>query len=312
MKKTHCILLRRVIISVVLLWLPLFIADAATVKLACNGKNTIGNAVKKLKPGDTIVVSGTCNESVEITEDVSRITLDGQGKATIIGPDKNTPAISVLGRGITIKGFTIRGGRRGIVISGGGTALVDGNTVENAAGDNGIQLARSGVARIINNTIRNNPSNGIQVAGNSQAFIGFVSTSDTALRANTIQGNGAAGINVGRASSARINGNTISDNKRAGVTIQSGASVDIGGNSISGNGGDGIFVAGNSTVTLGRTTGNGLFELPNRSDAPNTGFGIRCSMNSSAEGRLGTLNGSKGTKEFDASCVDTLIAAPGV
>jgi hypothetical protein len=74
------------------------------------------------------------------------------------------------------------------------------------------------------------------------------------------------------------------------------------------NSGNGILAVGNSTVNLGSDTGSALDELPNTSGAPNSGFGIRCSINSSADGRLGTLNGSKGAKNFtDAGCVDSLI-----
>jgi Right handed beta helix region len=313
MKGTNGIVARRLVVLVGLLWFPLSVADAATVKLACNGKNTIGNAVKKLKPGDTLLVSGTCNETVEIGPELSRITLDGQGKTTVNGPDAKTNTITVLGREVTIKGFTVRGGRRGIAVSRGGTAVVDGNIIENVAGDFGVQVSQASVARIINNTIRNNPGNGINVSASSYAFIGFLTTLEPTARPNTIQNNGTAGINVGRSAAARIHGNTITDNKTAGVLVNRASQVDIGSNNISGNGGDGILVVGNSSVNLGSATGTGLFQAPNTSGAPNNGFGIRCSSNSSAEGRLGTLNGSKGTKDFDASCVDSLTAAaPGV
>jgi len=306
MKKTKSIF--GLVVCVISLWFLQSVGVAGTIKVTCGPKETIGNALKKLKPGDTLLVSGTCNENVEISAELSRITLDGQGKATVNGPDAKTNTITVLGREVTIKGFTIRGGRRGIAVSRGGTAVIDGNTVENVAGDFGVQVSQSSSARIINNTIRNNPGNGINVSASSFAFIGFVTTLETTARPNTIQNNGTAGINVGRSSAARIHGNTITDNKTAGVLVNRASQVDIGGNTISGNGGDGILVVGNSIVNLGSDTGSGPFQLPNTSGAPNSGFGIRCSINSSADGRLGTLNGSKGTKDFtESGCVDSLI-----
>jgi parallel beta-helix repeat protein len=135
-----------------------------------------------------------------------------------------------------------------------------------------------------------------------------LSTSDTTTRPNTIQNNGGDGIQVMRTSSAVINRNTITDNKRVGVTVQGASNADIHGNTINSNGRDGIFVTKNSTVSLGSATGSGLFQLPNTTGAPNSGFGIRCSINSSADGRLGILNGSKGAKDFtETSCVDSLI-----
>ena len=117
MKWTNGIVARKLSILLGLLWLPLSIAEAANVKLTCNGKNTIGNAVKKLKPGDTLSVTGTCKENLVIAEDILvRVVLDGQGNATIQGQEKTTPTVEVRGRGITIKGFTVTGGRDGIVI----------------------------------------------------------------------------------------------------------------------------------------------------------------------------------------------------
>jgi len=278
---------------------------AATITVDCPSAS-LQAVIDKAKPGDTLVVSGTCNENLVINAELSRITLDGQGKATINGPDAKTAVITVLGREVTIKGFTIRGGRQGIQIVRGGTAVVDGNTVENT-GQTGVQVSQNGTARIINNTIRNNPSHGIDVAGSSYALIGLLSIFDTIARPNTVQNNGGAGIVVARAS-ARINGNIITDNERAGVTVRLASSAEIGNNTISGNGGDGILVVGNSTVVLGSDTGSGLFQLPNTTGAANSGFGIRCSINSSADGRLGTLIGSKGAKDFtESGCVDSLI-----
>ena len=64
---------------------------------------------------------------------VNHVTLDGQGKGTIDAPDARQPAVQVLGREITIKGLTVTGGQFGIAINRGATAIVDGNTMQNAA-----------------------------------------------------------------------------------------------------------------------------------------------------------------------------------
>jgi parallel beta-helix repeat protein len=307
MENTKISTMRYLLVLVSLLLLLPTKGEAATSSIDCSSAS-LQAAIDKAKPGDTIFVNGTCNENLNIPEEVHRITLDGQGKATINGPDKTTSAIAVLGRGITIKGFTVRGGQRGILVFRGGTAVVEGNTIENVASQHGVQVAQGSSARIVNNTIRSNPGHGILVTSSSQAFIGFLSIADTTARRNTIQNNGGYGIVVTRTSSARINGNTITDNKRAGLLVQGTSYADIRGNTINSNGRDGIFVVSNSTVSLGSDTGSGLFQLPNTTSAPNSGFGIRCSINSSADGRLGTLNGSKGAKDFtEPGCVDSLI-----
>ncbi|MBI2987513.1 MAG: right-handed parallel beta-helix repeat-containing protein, partial [Deltaproteobacteria bacterium] len=101
---------------------------------------------------DILLVSGTCNENIVIRDDVLRIPLDGQGTATISGPDATLDTIDVRGRGITIRGFNVTGGRDGIRIFRGGTAAnIDGNSIQ-STGRNGISVSRNSSASITNNT----------------------------------------------------------------------------------------------------------------------------------------------------------------
>jgi parallel beta-helix repeat protein len=307
MKWTNGIVGSKLIILVGLLWLPLSMAEAANVKLNCDGKNTtIGNAVKKLKPGDTLLVTGTCNENLVILEDVVRVVLDGQGKATIQGPDKTIPTVEVRGRGMTIKGFTVTGGRDGIVVSRGGQAVIDGNTVQGTARF-GVQVNQSSFAAIANNTIQKNESTGINIGGSSYAIIGFLTGQDTTASPNTIQENGQHGIAVSRSSNARIAGNRIRNNKLNGVMVSRASQADISSSTIEGNGMSAIDVSQNSSVQLGADKGEGIFQAANTTTAENSQLGIKCTINSSADGRIGTLNGKNGPKDFDNSCVDSLI-----
>ncbi|MBI4490938.1 MAG: right-handed parallel beta-helix repeat-containing protein [Deltaproteobacteria bacterium] len=288
------------------LWLVSSPGETATIKITCGAKETIGNSLKKLKPGDTLLVSGACSENVVISPELNGVTLDGQGKAIINGPDTTSDAITVLGREITIKGFTVAGGQDGISVIRGAAAIVDGNTVQNT-GRYGINLALNSFARIINNTIQNNPSAGIQVAGSSFAWIGFLIRADKTPRTNIVQNNGGVGILVERSSSARLVGNAIRGNKGGGVRVQAVSHGEISSNTIDGNGRDGIAVIGNSGVFLGREKGTDMFSMPNTTTAPNTGFGIRCALGGYAHGRLGTLSGTSGAKEFPANCIDELM-----
>ena len=89
---------------------PQFIADAANRTLDCDTGATIQSVVNRLRPGDILLVSGTCNENLTIPVEVQGITLDGQDTATINGPDPNRPTVTIKGPGVTIKGFTITGG----------------------------------------------------------------------------------------------------------------------------------------------------------------------------------------------------------
>jgi parallel beta-helix repeat protein len=171
---------------------------------------------------------------------------------------------------------------------------------------------QSSFAAIANNTIQNNQSHGISIGGSSYAIIGFLTGSDTTASPNTIQNNGQNGISVSRSSNARITGNTIRNNKLNGVMVTRASQADITSSTIDGNGMSGIDVSQNSSVQLGADKGTGIFESANTTTAENTQIGIKCTINSSADGRIGTLNGKSGAKDFDNSCVDSLIQAPGV
>ncbi len=278
--------------------------EAATVTVDCGAGEKIQQKLDTAKPGDTLLVSGTCNEHLVIPEQFQNLTLDGQGKATISGPETARNTVVVGGRGITIKGFTISGGRSGIAVLRGGSATIDGNTIQNA-GNHGIGLHEHSSARIVNNTIQNNAALGILVEETSLARIGFFVVTDPAPRGNTIQNNRGGGITVRFSSIARMVGNKINSNGGNGVEVTEGSQATLDDNSINGNGRDGILVRGNSGVTL--VSGRDLFGKPNSTENRNGGFGIRCELRGYAVGVIGTLNGGSGAKEFsDTSCVDRL------
>ncbi len=304
MKKLTPFATGTLIVVAAFLWILSSVGEAATVQVDCSS-GSLQAAIDKAKPGDTLLVSGTCKENLVIYEEVVRVTLDGQGKATINGPDATKSTIAVRGRGITIKGFTVTGGRSGIAVGFSGTAVIDSNTIQSTGG-RGISVSTHSLVRIGNNTIQNNPRYGISVAGNSFALIGLLVPGAREPSPNIIQNNGRYGIRVARSSAARIAGNTISNNKRGGVWVTQGSNADIGNNTIDGNGRSGIFVIRNSNATLGGSRGRRFFLKPNTTTAPNTGLGIRCSMGGSVDGRLGTLNGTKGAKKFDKGCLDSL------
>jgi parallel beta-helix repeat protein len=262
-------------------------------------------AIDRARPGDTIMVRGTCNENLTIPVGKDLITLDGGGTATINGPDATLHTVQVRGRGITITRLTITGGREGINAGRGATLVIDGNTIENT-GRNGITLGAFASANIANNTIQNNPNSGIVITGNAFAFVGFLTADDTIASPNVIRHNGIHGINLQLSSSARIVGNTISDNLRNGVNVVQASQANVSDNTIDANGQNGIFVTENSGVNLGSDTGVGIFEAPNRTTANNGLRGISCRVGGYGNGRIGTLNGNSGPKDFGTSCVDSV------
>jgi len=273
----------------------------------CNAGDKIQDKIAAAKPGDTIQVSGACSENVAIPSEVVRITIDGQGKTVIQAPPKGD-GFFIRGREITIKGFTITGGRDGIHLSGvaaGASANILENTIRKT-GRHGIHLDHSSVGRIAGNTIEDVHACGIDIAESSVARVGYL-LRPLGHGPNTIRNSGEHGISVNRGSSARIVGNKLESNKGSGVLVTRNSQVDIFGNSISGNAGNGITASHNAGVNL--SNDDRLFELgPNQTDAgsKNAGFGLNGSVGGYADGPMGTLDGAKGAKAMDGSCVDRL------
>ncbi len=284
-----------------------------TIAVDCNTGATITSALSTAKPGDTVLVSGTCRESVFIQPEATRIVLNGEGKATIQHPGGATrpgPAahgVYIRGRMITVTGFRITGAPEdGIHFSGPAHAIVEGNVIVGNKG-RGILLDKGSVAQIANNTITDNGGVGIKVSESSYARIGFIIPPDAAPRPNIIRNNGGAGIQVERSSGAWIVANTIVANNGPGVAIDRSSEADVVANTINENRGDGIVATRNSSVNL-ESTGSPRRDGPNRTDPAlrNTGVGVRCSIGGYVDGPLGSLTGTLGTKLFASGCIDRL------
>lgn len=283
-------------------------AESDTHTLTCGPEKTIGQAIKTLKPGDTLLVSGTCNENLALGQEVARITLDGQGTATI-NRDSSANAVMVTGRGITIRGFVITGGApQAVSVTDGGSALIDGNTIQ-FADRNGIAVFRNSSADIINNTIQYNPLAGIAIQSNSSARIGWFGPPNNRVSApNTIQNNGAQGVQVYRESSAQIFSNTIQNNGSHGVFVDRNSQAEIAACTITGNGGDGILGMRNAGVDIGTDATGATPQFDdNTNTGTNAGWGVRCTIDGFVDGRLGTLTGTLGGKFFAEGCTDSVM-----
>jgi parallel beta-helix repeat protein len=308
MRKTS---IARLVIFAVLIPLSPRLSEAAIKTVNCNVPGTTIQAmIKKLNPGDTLRVSGICSENVNIPEEIERITIDGQGTATINGTDTTRATVAIRGRNVVLTGFLITGGEDGVGLTRGGTATISGSTIQGAL-RNGVGVGQGSSARITNSTIQNNGNNGVNVVRNSFVRLGFLTLegADTipgGVGPNTIQNNAQNGVRVAGSSNADIVDNTITNNTESGVRVVEVSHALVASNTIDGNLEDGITVGQNSGVNLGRATGTDLDELPNGTSANNTDFGIRCFINSYADGRLGTLNGNSGATSFPAGCIDSL------
>jgi parallel beta-helix repeat protein len=143
----------------ILLLLPT--SAAAQVHVHCDEGQSLQRAINVSRDRETILVSGTCDENVTIPAGKDRMTLDGGGTATIRGGlDPTSAAVSISGRDITIRAFTITARQDEIEVARGGSATIDGNTIRNA-GRFGISLVQGSSATIVNNTIHDNGNAGI-------------------------------------------------------------------------------------------------------------------------------------------------------
>jgi parallel beta-helix repeat protein len=278
-------------------------ANAATVSVDCDAGNTVMVALGNVRPGDTVLVSGTCNEQVSFAPELVRITLDGQKKTTIQHPGKGAPSphtVFIRGKDITIKGITVIGGLDGIHLAGPASAELDGNVVVKAARA-GIHIDKGSVVRILNNTVQDSGVYGIDITGVSLAYIGVRIPRLPALSPNTIRNNGGPGINIERSSGAWIVGNTISNNKGSGIFVHRSSQADVMANVINANGGDAITASYSGGVNLKSEPRS---DGPNQTTQENGGAGIRCTVGGYVDGPLGTLAGKQGAKAIDSGCVD--------
>src|SRR5262245_59194617 len=280
-------------------------AHAATVSVDCDAGNKIQAALGNVKPGDTVLVSGKCNEQVSFEAELVRITLDGQKKTTIQHPGKGAASphtVFIRGKDITVKGITVVGGLDGIHLAGPASAELDGNTVVKAARA-GIHIDKGSVARILGNTVEGSGAYGIDVTGVSLAYIGVRIPRIPALAPNTIRNNGGPGINIERGSVAWIVGNTVSNNKGSGIVVHRNAQADVMANVINANDGDAIAVLYNSGIHLRSEPRK---DGPNTTAEANGGVAIRCSTGGFVDGPLGSLAGKQGVKAIDHGCVDRI------
>jgi len=234
-------------------------ADSAVKKVECDKGQTLTDALKKAKPGDTLQVTGTCHERVTITTD--RLTLDGGGSAVLdgggSGPTEFEGVVTVDGaHGVTLAGFTVQNGSgEGIVGTHGAAFAVQQTTVQQNAAS-GIAVADGSTADLTDCTIHGNGF-GIDVFTSSSAIL------RGAISINQNKGNGAE---VNGQSMLEIRGAQVQMNDNGGIGLVAGSGqVAIFGFSASqgstltanGNGGNGIQISGSLLTIFGNDFGSG-------------------------------------------------------
>ena len=262
-----------------------------TVTVNCGTPGqTIANALKRQVVGGglLVLISGTCNEHVDIFRD--DVILRGNPTATITAPTTTDDTIGMDHvRRVSLESLTITGGRNGVAVFGssvtmhnvtvqgaavigvtvsyGGHAFIDGSTVKQNASV-GISAANTSTAVVTNTTVEQNTSTGMQAVRASHLRVGQDFQGGSTVGPVIVRGNGANGITINDSSAGIIIGSTIQNNTSNGMYIARGSHADVGigsfnvvsANTIKDNGAtsSGILVEGASANIVGNTiTGNG-------------------------------------------------------
>ena len=222
----------------------------------CDRGQNLGEALARAEPGDTIRVTGTCVERVSIKTD--RITLDGQGAATLDGgggPYAEFDGVVTIdgASGVTIQGFTVQNGAGEGILGTHGAAFSVRNTTVQDNGGNGVAVAEGSTAELTDCSMLRNAT-GIDVFTQSSAVL------KGAIRTNENLGNGA---DINGTSIIEIRGAQVEASRNGGVGLVAGSNsqlavfgFDVSRGStftIDANGGPGI-VLGDSILNVFEST----------------------------------------------------------
>ena len=222
----------------------------------CDRGQNIAEVLAKADPGDTIRVTGTCVERVSIKTD--RITLDGQGAATLDGgggPIAEFDGVVTIdgASGVTIQGFTVQNGPGEGILGTHGAAFSMRNTTVQDNGGNGVAVAEGSTAELTDCSMLRNAT-GIDVFTQSSAVL------KGAIRTNENLGNGA---DINGTSIIEIRGAQVEASRNGGVGLVAGSNsqlavfgFDVSRGStftIDANGGPGI-VLGDSILNVFEST----------------------------------------------------------
>lgn len=191
----------------------------------------IKDALKRALPGSTVVVApglygpivldpGDLQGPVTLLADTTGGLTESPSFPVTINAHGAPAAIMVSGQtGLTIDGFTLRGGAvAGVVASNSPQTTVRNCIVTGNTGD-GVRLEQSDDALVFDNLVYGNPGAGIQVLGSNGAL----------LINNTLYGNKGNAIFVGDATqpsaSVVVENNIVNTNTPIGIVVD-GASTD--------------------------------------------------------------------------------------
>ena len=197
----------------------------------CNSHADLQDAIDDAEAGDTLRVTGPCDDGPFF---IFRKNLKLQGfggGATLSAPAGGEAVLIIRGATVVLRNLTIDAALTGTGITVDGSSIeVDGVVVEDASAV-GLRVDGSSFA-IVTNSEFNNDDVGVVITGSSNAF----------LFGNTMQNNGSRGIVVNINSSATIRDNDIINNG-VGLLVTKMSAAVVLDNLIEGNTNQGILIA---------------------------------------------------------------------
>ena len=224
--------------------------------VTCDRGQHIARALARAEPGDTIRVTGTCVERVSIKTD--RITLDGQGAATLDGGGGPTSefdgVVTIDGAsGVTIQGFTVQNGPGEGILGTHGAAFSVRNTTVQDNGGNGVAVAEGSTAELTDCSMLRNAT-GIDVFTQSSAVLkGAIRTKDNLLNGAHLNGTSIIEIRGAQVEASRNGGVGLVAGSNSQVAVFSFAGSRGSTFTIDANGGGGI-VLGDSILNVFEST----------------------------------------------------------
>ncbi len=210
---------------------------------------TIQDAIDAAASGDRILVSaGTYEETIVL--DQSGITLEGEGRDSVVQGVGTDPVISVAASGGSIRGFTIQGGASGIRLAPAVEALViDDNLItlnRSSTFGSGVYL-ESGASAVISNNEISNSGDCVSAAPGAEET--EVIVTGNVLR--RCRGSYGGGIDL-RGAIAEIDGNLIVDCWDGAINLRDSSATVIDNRLINNDSYDqaGGLNLRNSTATL--------------------------------------------------------------
>jgi len=231
-----------------------------------SGFKTIQAAISRAGGGDTILVEtgNGYDEADTVTANLTKLTIKADtSQAPILNGGAGQSGFTVAATGVTISGFTIENFATGVVVDGGASLTLSGDTIKdnfNPHGDGG-GVRNAGTLTIQGGAISGNSASSGGGICNSG---GQVQISGAILSGNSAARDGGAILVLG--GSLTINDGTLSGNfgDGGGVAVLGGGMVTITGGTVSNNtatgGGGGILVgSGTLTITSATVSGNSAF-----------------------------------------------------